>query len=218
MNTFFIKVVWHAKFDKIGGGHWNSWLRSISFNPKVNSVSSSSIVQHADTHSQHSTHLVHRKGTTRNTLAKGKWKKVVCRYICKAIHKRSYFYLIWRLKLFDMENKYCFHPNFWKTIQISSVADPPHFDANPLQKIRIWTNSNFFSTFFSVKGIKLVTMFFFVIYELLFTYLFFGFFLCGFIKIFFCYPDPDQRFLKWIRIRPNDTDPTGSGPDQKHCK
>ena len=24
-------------------------------------------------------------------------------------------------------------------------------------------------------------------------------------------PDPDQRFLKWIRIRPNDTDPTGSG-------
>ena len=27
---------------------------------------------------------------------------------------------------------------------------------------------------------------------------------------FFCYPDPDQRFLKWIRIRPNDTDPTGS--------
>ena len=27
---------------------------------------------------------------------------------------------------------------------------------------------------------------------------------------FFCYSDPDQRFLKWIRIRPNDTDPTGS--------
>ena len=26
---------------------------------------------------------------------------------------------------------------------------------------------------------------------------------------FFCYPD--QSFLKWIRIRPNDTDPTGSG-------
>ena len=26
----------------------------------------------------------------------------------------------------------------------------------------------------------------------------------------FCYSDPDQRFLKWIRIRPNDTDPTGS--------
>ena len=22
---------------------------------------------------------------------------------------------------------------------------------------------------------------------------------------FFWYPDPDQRFLKWIRIRPNDT-------------
>ena len=28
---------------------------------------------------------------------------------------------------------------------------------------------------------------------------------------FFWYPDPDQRFLKWIRIRTNDTDPTGSG-------
>ena len=27
--------------------------------------------------------------------------------------------------------------------------------------------------------------------------------------IFFCYPDPDQRFLKW----PNDTDPTGSGSE-----
>ena len=24
---------------------------------------------------------------------------------------------------------------------------------------------------------------------------------------FFCYPNPDSRFLKWIRIRPNDTDP-----------
>ena len=30
---------------------------------------------------------------------------------------------------------------------------------------------------------------------------------------FFCYQDPDQRFLKWIRIRPNDTDPTGSGSE-----
>ena len=30
---------------------------------------------------------------------------------------------------------------------------------------------------------------------------------------FFCYSDPDQSFLKWIRIRirPNDMDPTGSG-------
>ena len=28
---------------------------------------------------------------------------------------------------------------------------------------------------------------------------------------FFWYPDPDQRFLKRIRIRANDTDPTGSG-------
>ena len=28
---------------------------------------------------------------------------------------------------------------------------------------------------------------------------------------FFCYPDPYPRFLKWIRIRPNDTDHTGSG-------
>ena len=28
--------------------------------------------------------------------------------------------------------------------------------------------------------------------------------------VFFCYPDPDQCFLKWIRIKPEDTDPTGS--------
>ena len=27
---------------------------------------------------------------------------------------------------------------------------------------------------------------------------------------FFWYPDPDQRLLIRIRIRPNDTDPTGS--------
>ena len=30
---------------------------------------------------------------------------------------------------------------------------------------------------------------------------------------FFCYPDRDQRFQKWIRIRPNDTDPTRSGSE-----
>ena len=30
---------------------------------------------------------------------------------------------------------------------------------------------------------------------------------------FFYYSDPDQRFLKWIRIRPNDTNPTGSRPE-----
>ena len=30
---------------------------------------------------------------------------------------------------------------------------------------------------------------------------------------FFWYPDPDQRFLKRIRIRANDTDPTGSGSE-----
>ena len=32
-------------------------------------------------------------------------------------------------------------------------------------------------------------------------------------RFIFCYPDPDQLFLKWIQIRtrPNDTDPTGSG-------
>ena len=30
---------------------------------------------------------------------------------------------------------------------------------------------------------------------------------------FFWYPDPDQRFLMRIRIRPNDTDPTGSGSE-----
>ena len=31
-------------------------------------------------------------------------------------------------------------------------------------------------------------------------------------RLIFCYPDPDQRFLKWIQIRsrPNDTDPTGA--------
>ena len=32
---------------------------------------------------------------------------------------------------------------------------------------------------------------------------------------FFCYPDPDPRFLKWfrIRIRLNDKDPTGPGSE-----
>ena len=30
---------------------------------------------------------------------------------------------------------------------------------------------------------------------------------------FFWYPDPDQRFLNRIRIRANDTDPTGSGSE-----
>ena len=34
---------------------------------------------------------------------------------------------------------------------------------------------------------------------------------------FFCISDPYQRFLKWIRIRPNDTDPTYPDPDPKHC-
>ena len=34
--------------------------------------------------------------------------------------------------------------------------------------------------------------------------------------IIFCYPNPAQRFLKWIRIRPNDTDPTGSGFETLH--
>ena len=33
---------------------------------------------------------------------------------------------------------------------------------------------------------------------------------------FFWYPDPDQRFLIRIRIRPNDTDPTGSGSETLH--
>ena len=32
-------------------------------------------------------------------------------------------------------------------------------------------------------------------------------------RFFFCYQDLDQRFLKWIWIRPNDTDPTGSGSE-----
>ena len=36
----------------------------------------------------------------------------------------------------------------------------------------------------------------------------FGLFVCEFITIFLYYPDSDQRFLEWIRIRPNDTDPT----------
>ena len=31
--------------------------------------------------------------------------------------------------------------------------------------------------------------------------------------ILFWYPDPDQRFLIRIRIRPNDTDPTRSGSE-----
>ena len=41
----------------------------------------------------------------------------------------------------------------------------------------------------------------------------FGWFLCEFYHDFFCYPDPDQRFLRWIRIRPNDTDPTIYGSE-----
>ena len=35
----------------------------------------------------------------------------------------------------------------------------------------------------------------------------FGWFVGEFTTIFFWYPDPDQRFLMRIRIRPNDTDP-----------
>ena len=30
-------------------------------------------------------------------------------------------------------------------------------------------------------------------------------------RFYFWYSDPDQRCVKWIRITPNDTDPTGSG-------
>ena len=33
------------------------------------------------------------------------------------------------------------------------------------------------------------------------------------LYLFFGYPDPDQRFLKRIRIRANDTDPTGPGSE-----
>ena len=83
--------------------------------------------------------------------------------------------------------------------------------------------------FFSVQGLKRITMFFFVVIwayysgcisnkisdffkKKLYSYNF-GLFVCEFIMIFLYYPDPDQRFLKWIRIRPNDTDPTGSGFD-----
>ena len=36
----------------------------------------------------------------------------------------------------------------------------------------------------------------------------FGWFLCEFITI--SDPDPDPRFLMWIRIRPNEVDPGGS--------
>ena len=41
----------------------------------------------------------------------------------------------------------------------------------------------------------------------------FGRFVCKFITFFFGYPDPDQRILMRIRIRANDTDPTGSGSE-----
>ena len=34
-----------------------------------------------------------------------------------------------------------------------------------------------------------------------------------FYQDFFCYSDPDQRFLKLIRIWPNDTHPTGAGSE-----
>ena len=33
---------------------------------------------------------------------------------------------------------------------------------------------------------------------------------------FFFNSEPDHRLLKWIRIRPNDTDPTGSGSETLH--
>ena len=49
-----------------------------------------------------------------------------------------------------------------------------------------------------------------MIFFLLLYFYDFGWFVCEFITIFFWYPDPDQRFLKWIWIRPNDTDPIGS--------
>ena len=35
---------------------------------------------------------------------------------------------------------------------------------------------------------------------------------------FWRYPDPYQRFLIRIRIRPNDTDPTGSGSETLHTR
>ena len=36
---------------------------------------------------------------------------------------------------------------------------------------------------------------------------------------FFCYPDPDPRYLKWIRIWPNEVEPGGSATLRTgHCE
>ena len=87
---------------------------------------------------------------------------------------------------------------------------------------------HFFLLISFCKRFKRITMFFFVIWAYysrilnkisdFFLKLYFynySLFVCEFITIFIYYPEPDQRFLKWIRIwiRPNDTDPTGSGSE-----
>ena len=77
----------------------------------------------------------------------------------------------------------------------------------------------FFLIFFCIRFKTYNDVFFVIILSLLFAYMKqnkwflhnFGWFVCEFITIFFWYPDPDPRFLMRIRIRPNDTDPTGSG-------
>ena len=86
----------------------------------------------------------------------------------------------------------------------------------------------FFFLIFSVYGLKLITMFFLLKFWAYYSRILnkisdfflkklyfynFGWFVCEFIAIFYRYPDPDQRFLMRIRIRPNDTDPTGSGSE-----
>ena len=118
----------------------------------------------------------------------------------------------------------------------SNVSDPLNFDVDPDPRIRVRVygsdlKSNKFHFFFLIlfcKRYKTLNSVFFVVLSLLFTYIkqnkWFNEKKKNYILIilvdlyaslsrFFCYPDPDQRFLKWIWIRPNDTDPTGSGSE-----
>ena len=70
-------------------------------------------------------------------------------------------------------------------------------------RFRFWTIFQFFSLLNKINYFFKKKLYFYS----------FGWFVCEFITIFFWYPDPDQRFLMRIRIRPNDTDPTGSGSE-----
>ena len=70
------------------------------------------------------------------------------------------------------------------------------------------TNSKFFLLNFFCIRFKTHNDVFFLLQKLYFYN--FGGFVCEFITIFFGYPDPDQRFLKWIRIRNTEYRPSRS--------